>query len=78
MNTINWNDFVKEFNSTKRTIGDFLKIGKKHNISIDELGDPIENDNEYIWEINGIGTLSQCKDCRSIEFVEIGKSKTHC
>ena len=77
-NIIELNEFVSEFNKTKRTIGDFLKIGKKYNISMDELGDPLENDSEYIWQINGIGTLYQCKDCRSMEFVEIGKSKTHC
>jgi|GEM_PF-4330351 len=76
-NKINWYDFANDFNKTKKTIGDFIKICLKYNISIEGLSEQIENDIEFIWEINDIGTLYQCKDCLRMEFVEIGKSKTH-
>ena len=72
------NGFVNEFNKTKKSVGALLTISRKYNISIEELGEPIETKNEFIWTLDGLGELFQCKDCNSMEFVEIGKNRIHC
>lgn len=72
MNKDNLFEFESEFNKTKHSIGDFFKVAKSIGISIDELGEPTENETEFIWTISPFGTLHQCKDCKRLEFVETG------
>jgi hypothetical protein len=71
--------FEKEFNKSNRSIADFLKLTKLAGIDANDLEEPIETDSEYIWVIQKFGELHQCKECKAIEFVEIGqKQKNQC
>lgn len=65
-------EFERVFNETNRTVGDFFKAIKNTGISMENLGEPDETETEYIWEIDSIGSLHQCKTCKYIEFVELG------
>lgn len=69
--------FVEEINLTKKGLSDIIRISKKYNIPFLELDDAIETDTESVWEIPNLGHLYQCKDCKSMEFVEFGNKKLH-
>ena len=69
----------QEFNNSNRTIADFLKLVKYAGLTIEELGEPTEIENGVSWIIDQIGEIRQCKDCKAIEFIEIGQQpKNRC